>query len=501
MLPMCSLVVKYLDLVLIIVFTAMGYYMYLRKPRGSVCRELFAYQGVILILFNALSFLIILVHEYSASSSVTTTDAAASAAAEQQTLTLMDQLEKSVSQYLPSWLGFHVVFTLGLYALLMIFMYILLLSLYKNTNRLLWNAVFLLLSIGFIVLWRLDEESARHQVYWIGVGFLVLNIIMLIFRGRWVWRIPAWVFLVFSVVFILLPFAFPNAAYGALNWVAIGPVSFQPSEFVKVTFAFFLAVLYTTSDKKHAILTALFSSAFLAVVLLVQRDLGTLLIFCILVWMMTYDYLGKAYVLWGGALLVAAAGFAAYKVFGHVQVRFQIWLDPWEDVEGNGYQIVQSLFAISNGGWFGKGLYQGIVSYLPARTTDMIFAVIVNEFGGVFSIVLLLLYLLMFLFDMETGRRERNLFRRNLLYSFGILFLSQTFIIVGGVIKLIPLTGVTLPFISYGGSSLVSNFITIGIIEAVIRLYRIDKEEVRARARQEYEQQSKIDAFNFDEPF
>ena len=265
-------------------------------------------------------------------------------------------------------------------------------------------------------------------------------------------------------------------------------------------------MIYTKNRKLYSVLVAGAVTGFMALVLLVQRDLGTLLIFGILAWMMTYDYVGKGYVLWGGLILVAVAGYAAYHLFEHVQVRFDIWLDPWEDVNGQGYQIAQSLFAITDGGFFGTGLFQGSPGYIPARTTDMIFAVIVEEFGGVFAIFVLLIYLLMFLFVMETGRRERNQFRRNLLVAFGILFMTQTFIIVGGVIKLIPLTGVTLPFISYGGSSLLSSFITIGIIEAVIRLYRIDREEARKHARQQAPARpgrgkGSIRPFEFDDPF
>ena len=132
-----------------------------------------------------------------------------------------------------------------------------------------------------------------------------------------------------------------------------------------------------------------------------------------------------------------------------------------------GYQIVQGLFAMTDGGLFGTGLFMGVPGYIPARTTDMIFAVIVEEFGGLFAICLLLIYLLMFLFVMETGRRERDQFRRTLLVAFGILFMSQTFIIVGGVIKLIPLTGVTLPFMSYGTSFMIMNFALLGLMGSV----------------------------------
>ncbi len=443
MFQMMALVAKYIYLVLLVLFAGIGYFVYWRKPAGNVCREMYSYQAAIIVLFNLMSAILIFLHEWETE------------------------------------IPWHLLKPLGLYAGLMVFMYILLLTVHRHTNRLLWNCVLMLLSVSFIMLWRLDQETAISQVHWIGVCFVVVNLVMLVFRGRWVWKIPAIFFMIISVGLIALPFLFPSEANGSLNWANIHGFVFQPSEFVKLSFAFFLAVLYTKKNKLVSVAQAIVVTGFMAIVLLVQNDLGALLIFGILAWMLTYDYLGRAVVLWGGCIGIAIAAFLAYRFVGHVQLRFDIWLDPWADVNGSGYQIVQSLFAISNGGWLGTGLYQGSPGYIPARTTDMIIAAIAEEFGVVFSIVLILIYLLMFLFVMETGRREKNTVRRNLLVAFGVLFMSQTFIIVGGAIKLIPLTGVTLPFISYGGSSLLSNFITIGIIEAVIRLYRIDREEAR----------------------
>lgn len=454
-----ALIARYLYPVILIAFAALGFYLYLAKPSASTCKDFYVYQVVIIILFNLLSFFLMF-------------------------MKMWDTAMQGGTRF-----DMNKIRVIGAYAILMVGMYILLCTLHRHTNRLLWNCVFMLLSVSFVVLFRLDTEEAMRQVMWIAVGFLASNIVLLFFRGRWIWKIPATVFLVISVGLILLPFVFPSSANGSLNWVAIGPVSFQPSEFVKLTFAFFLAVLYTHKNKLSSIIEAGIVTIILALVLLKQNDLGALLIFGILAWMMTYDYTGWEIVLWGGAILVAIAAYFAYHYVSHVTVRFDIWMDPWKDINGSGYQIAQSLFAIVGGGWFGMGLYQGIPGYIPVNTSDMIYSVIAEEMGMVVCISLLFIYLLMFLFVMETGRRERNTFRRNLLIAFGVLFMSQTFIIVGGVIKLIPLTGVTMPFISYGGSSLFSNFVTISIIEAVIYLYRIDREEARKRERAKLEQQ------------
>ncbi len=454
-----ALIARYLYPVILIAFASLGFYLYLAKPSASTCKDFYVYQVVIIIIFNLLSFFLIF-------------------------MKMWDTATKGGSGF-----DMNKIRVVGAYAVEMVGMYVLLCTLHRHTNRLLWNCVFMLLSVSFVVLFRLDPEEALRQVMWIAIGFLASNIVLLFFRGRWIWKIPSAVFLVLSLGMILLPFAFPSSANGSLNWVAIGPVSFQPSEFVKLTFAFFLAVLYTHKNKLSSIIEAGIVTIVLALVLLIQNDLGALLIFGILAWMMTYDYTGWEIVLWGGAILVAIAAYFAYHYVSHVTVRFDIWLDPWQDINGTGYQIAQSLFAIVGGGWFGMGMYQGIPGYIPVNTSDMIFSVIAEEMGMVVCIAILFIYLLMFLFVMETGRRERNTFRRNLLIAFGVLFMSQTFIIVGGVIKLIPLTGVTMPFISYGGSSLFSNFVTISIIEAVIYLYRIDREEARKRERAKTEQE------------
>ena len=522
MFQMMALVVKYMDLGLISLFAFMGLYLYLVKPRSSVCRDVYAYQLVIIILFNFLSFLMILLKQWETYrisvltgqiEKMTMTESAARALEEGSFRGFIRSI------FLPGWFNADIFVTSILYIFLMSVMYVVLSTVYRHTNRLLWNCVYMLLSVSFVMLMRLDPEVCRTQVYWMGIGFTVMMVVMLFFKGRWIWKIPAFVFLVLSVGLIALPFAFPYSAYGALNWVRIGPVTFQPSEFVKLTFAFYLAVLYTRKRVTLTLVEAALVTLVLAGVLLVQNDLGALLIFGILAWMMTYDFTGWSFVLWGGALVIGIAGLLAYHYVGHVKVRFDIWLNPWEDIDGNGYQIAQSLFAISGGGWFGLGLYQGMPGVIPVRTSDMIFSVIAEEMGAGFCIMLLLVYLLMFLFVMETGRRERNTFRRNLLIAFGVLFIAQTFIIVGGVIKLIPLTGVTLPFISSGGSSLLSNFITIAIIEAVIRLYRQDREEARRRerAREENAERARaqrnggktrrlkkeplLEPFDFDDPF
>ena len=208
---MTALVAKYVDLALILLFTGMGYYMYLKKPSSLVCKELFAYQTAIIILFNILSFVLIILREVHTAKTVE--DAIESGILSEgthfQTIRgIMLKMQQITEHFLPSWLRFSVVFTLLIYMVLLLGMYLLIHRLHRHTNRLLWNCVFMLVSIGFVMLWRLDQETARYQVYWLAAGFVVINAVMLFFHGRWIWNIPVWLFLLASVGLIVLPFIF-----------------------------------------------------------------------------------------------------------------------------------------------------------------------------------------------------------------------------------------------------------------------------------------------------
>ncbi|NLM04674.1 MAG: FtsW/RodA/SpoVE family cell cycle protein, partial [Clostridiales bacterium] len=164
------------------------------------------------------------------------------------------------------------------------------------------------------------------------------------------------------------------------------------------------------------------------------------------------------------ALLILIFG---YYTMTHVQVRFEAWLNPWKDISGRGYQITQSLFAIATGGFFGTGLGLGNPDYIPEVHTDFIFSAISEEFGTFGGIAVVLLYFILIYRSFKITLTIRNTFRKVLALGITLTYSYQTFVIIGGVIKLIPLTGITLPFISYGGSALISAFISFGILQAL----------------------------------
>lgn len=485
MFNLCVSISRFIYIILMGIFILCGYYLYLRRPSERTSREICNYQTAAIILFNLLSFVILFFHELQANDW---------------------QFGEPIWNFLTK-MAMAAGFMLG--------MHILSTTLHRGTSRLLWNCVFMLLSVSLVVLWRLKASTAIAQIYWMGICFLVVNVVLLIMRRDWVFRIHKWIFAAGCLGLIVLPFLFPNKQGGSLNWVQIRSFGFQPSEFVKIAFVFFLAKVYGRQYKFRSLVEATGMVGILALVLLVQNDLGTTLIFCVLFLLLTYDYTQKTFILVGGILGACLAALVAYKLFGHVRTRVSAWLNPWSDFEGGGYQIAHSLFAIVNGGWIGTGLFQGLPTYIPHVRTDMIFAAIVEEFGAVFGILLVMIYMLIFLFIMDTAKREKDLVRRGVAMGFGILYMLQSFVIIGGVIKLIPLTGVTLPFISYGGSSLLSSFLILGILQSMIRIHYMERKEessggkgqqsskqaVKAKEQKGARDDAIQDPYDFDGPY
>jgi cell division protein FtsW (lipid II flippase) len=196
----------------------------------------------------------------------------------------------------------------------------------------------------------------------------------------------------------------------------------------------------------------------------VEKDLGSALLFFGMAVLMTYMATGsKSYVFLAMAFIGIAAA-ASYALFGHVRVRFDIWLDPWADPNGMAYQVVQSLFAIGTGGLWGTGFGFGHPGFIPEVHTDFIFSAIVEEMGLTAGIMLIICYALLFWRGIKGALKLKNASEALLMAGCGVLILLQMFIIIAGVTKFLPLTGITLPFVSYGGSSMVSSFILLAML-------------------------------------
>ena len=342
--------------------------------------------------------------------------------------------------------------------------------------------VALLNGIGFVTISRLDRDLARIQAIWtaVGVGAFVL-VLIVVRRVRSLERYR-YTFLFLGVVAILLPLApaIGREINGARLWVRIGPLNFQPGEAAKVLLVVFFAAYLVDRrellasgsrrigrlflpDPKH--LGPLLVPWVVSILVMVrEKDLGSSLLFFGVFAAMLYMATDRsAYLLAGLALFVSGAA-VAYQVFAHVQVRVSTWIDPWPAAQNKGYQLVQSLFAFGTGGFAGRGLGLGSPQKIPNAATDFVFAAIGEELGPIGGVALVITFLLLvgsgFRIAMRAERPFPKLFAAGLTITLG----AQAFVIIGGVTRLIPLTGVTLPFISYGGSSLVANFVVLALL-------------------------------------
>lgn len=346
---------------------------------------------------------------------------------------------------------------------------------YPKINRLLINNICLLLSIGFVILTRLSYEKAIKQFIIVTASLIVAMIIPFFidkfkFLKNWKWIYAAVGIAALSGVLIL-----GTVTKGAKLSFSIAGVTFQPSEFVKIIFVFYVAsALYKASGLKEVAVTAVIAGIHV-IVLVLSKDLGSALIFFVVYVLMVVIAAKNWLYLLAGVAGGSAAAFVAYKLFYHVQVRVLAWQDPWSVIDKEGFQITQSLFAIGSGGWFGLGLFKGTPDSIPYVEADFVFSAVTEEFGLIFAMCLILVCISCFIMCMNIAVRLEDKFYQLVAFGLGTTYIFQVFLTIGGGTKFIPLTGVTLPFVSYGGSSVLTTLILFSIIEG---LYIIKQREV-----------------------
>ena len=281
------------------------------------------------------------------------------------------------------------------------------------------------------------------------------------------------------------------ATNGAQITYTLAGFTFQPSEFVKILYILMLAGLLSGEvTKQRAFLVTILAIIHVGILVL-SRDLGSALIFFAVYLLMMFLATGRWTVLFGGAGLGAAGAVICYFLFAHVQTRVAIWRDPFAVIDSMGYQIAQALFAISYGGLWGAGLTQGAPNRIPFVESDFIFAAIAEEMGLVFAVCLLLLCINCFIRILILSGSYSNRFFQLFTYGAAVCYIFQTFLTVGGETKFIPLTGVTLPLVSYGGSSVLSTLTMFGMIEMIFILH----DERTARFKQRYDQEHSANAY------
>ncbi len=338
---------------------------------------------------------------------------------------------------------------------------------YRKCNRILLNDMAFLMCVGMIMLARLDTDKLIRQYILIWAGTIILLLVPIVVEKlHFLIKLDV-LYCIVGIVLLGFVFIMGNTVYGANLSINIGGFSLQPSEFVKLTYVMFIAcMLYKGTSVKRVVITSVCAAAHV-LILVASNDLGAALIFYVTYIVMLYDATHKHRYLVLGGLCGIIAGVGAYFVVSHVRVRVDVWLNPFKYIDGKGYQLVQSIYAIGSGGWFGSGLTKGLPGSIPVVTKDFIFPAISEEFGGLFGILVIMVCLNVFFEIITVLSESRDTFNRQLLGGFGIMYIFQCFLNIGGTINCIPSTGVTLPFVSYGGSSVISSMIMIAIIQGV----------------------------------
>lgn len=348
---------------------------------------------------------------------------------------------------------------------------------YPNCSLALMNHLFFLLTVGFVMLTRLSFAQAQRQFLIVVLAFLVSLIVPALMDAfHWLKNL-GYLYGILGIGFLSLVFVIGTEKYGSVNWISIGGFALQPSEFVKLLFVFFMASMLAKarSFKEIAITTAM--AAIHVLILVLEKDLGAALLYFVIYIVVTYVATGRMIYFAGGLLGGGLAGTAAYFLFSHVRNRVFAWQNPWAIIEQAGYQITQSLFAIGTGGWSGSGLTEGRPLDVPVVESDFIFSAIAEELGLVFAILLIVICLFVFLLFLNIAMAARDPFYKLIGIGLATCYIFQIFLNVGGVTKFIPSTGVTLPFISYGGSSIVSSFLLMGVMQGLFMMGNSDSEE------------------------
>lgn len=320
-----------------------------------------------------------------------------------------------------------------------------------------------LCALGVLILYRIDPGHGIAQTvnYGVGVGCM-LAATMAVKKIR-SWTPLTLLLMIISAVLLAAPCVIGVEKNGAKAWINIGSYSLQPSEIVKICF---LLVTADLLSRRKLILCVLYAGGCM-LLLMLQQDLGTALIYYFTVMILIYAATGSLFLIGCGLAGGVGAAVLGYTMFAHVKVRVAMWMDPWQDPMGKGYQIVKGLLAMVNGGTWGMGLGQGNATHIPMAQNDYIFAVVMNEFGVIFGAMVVGFYILIAVRGTMIANRTTNRMHAMLAIGSVGMIVMQAFVIIAGVIKMIPLTGVTLPFISSGGSSMVSSLTVMGLVQGV----------------------------------
>lgn len=356
---------------------------------------------------------------------------------------------------------------------------------YPKVSRLVVNNMCMLLSIGFIMITRLSYSLAVKQ-FVIAAGAVAVSLLVPVIIRK-VKMLSDWrmFYGIAGIVLLAVVVIGGRVTGGALLGIEIGGIAVQPSELVKIIFVFFVATSLKddTSFKNVVITTAI--AALHVLILVISRDLGAALIIFAVYLVMLYVATRQALYVLAGVSAGAAASVVAYHLFNHVRVRVLVWQDPFAVYQEGGMQVAQSLMAIGTGSWFGMGLMEGAADKIPVSESDFIFSAIAEEMGLIFAICLILICVSVYIMFLNISMQLRNTFYKLVALGLGTCYIFQVFLTIGGVTKFIPSTGVTLPLVSYGGSSVLSTVIMFAIIQGLYILREDEEEDIERKKAQQ----------------
>lgn len=360
-------------------------------------------------------------------------------------------------------------------------------NLYPRASKLVVNHMCMLITVGFIMLTRLSYEQALKQFQIVAASTAVGLVVPVIIRKVRILTKWTWLYAAAGIGMLGIVAVAANETYGSKLGFSFGGISVQPSEFVKIIFVFAIAGMLGKAKRFRDIVIATVVAALHVLILVYSTDLGSTLIFFITYLIMLYVATRNCLYLFAGLGAGSVAAVGAYHLFSHVRVRVQIWQDPFADYANQGYQVAQSLFSIAAGGWFGTGLMQGSPDNIPIVEQDFMFAAIAEELGGIFAICLILICMSCYIMFVNIAMRLSNRFYRLVALGLGTMYAVQVFLTIGGAMKFIPMTGVTLPLVSYGGSSMLSTVLMFSIIQGLYILREDEEEQIERDRERELE--------------
>lgn len=436
---------KYL-LVFVMVGYTIGSFQILTVENPAKMRYAFYRQVVLVLLFHAFGFSVIMLHE--------------------QTLEI-----------------------LGMYLAELLFMilYVVIFRIaYRNCSRVILSHVLMFLAIGFIMLTRLNTAQSLKQLMMVLVFAVLTLIVPLMFQKEKTAVVWSWILGVLGVLLLMVVLVFSSRTYGANLTLELGVFSFQPSEFAKISFVLLMAAMFRNKNNFGVVLLSGVIALVHILILVASTDLGGAMIYAFAFLFMVYAATGKVFYLIGGTFVGSGAAVAAYFLFAHVRTRVAVWQDPWPMMSGKGNQVCNSLLGMASGGFMGTGLYQGSPKLIPIVQKDFIFSAIVEEMGAIIGICIILICISCMLKFIQVAGKLKHPYYRLIGVGLAAVYGIQVFLSIGGNIKFIPATGVTLPFVSYGGSSIGSTFILFVVMQELFIRNR-NEEERKERLELELE--------------